>query len=89
MVGWWKLDETGGTTANDSSGNDRKLVLAGTDGSTNWKVAKFNNGLEFDGTNDYAVNFGNQGILVPISALFPSGLRERLLVTMGWCYRMG
>ena len=63
MVGWWKLDETGGTTANDSSGNDRKLVLAGTDGSTNWKVAKFNNGLEFDGTNDYAVNFGNQGIL--------------------------
>ena len=63
MVGWWKLDETGGTTANDSSGNDRKLVLAGTDGSTNWKIAKFNNGLEFDGTNDYAVNFGNQGIL--------------------------
>ena len=36
MVGWWKLDETSGTTATDSSGNDRSLVLAGTDGSTNW-----------------------------------------------------
>ncbi len=63
MVGWWKLDETSGTTATDSSGNDRSLVLAGTDGSTNWKVAQFNNGLEFDGTDDYTVNFGNQGIL--------------------------
>ena len=26
-------------------------------------VAQFNNGLEFDGTDDYTVNFGNQGIL--------------------------
>ena len=63
MQGWWKLDETAGTTIADSSGNDRSLVLAGTDGSTNWGLAKFINGITLDGTNDYAVNFGNNGIL--------------------------
>jgi hypothetical protein len=63
MEGWWKLDEQSGTTVGDSSGNNRSLVVAGTDGSTNWKLAKFLNGFEFDGTNDYMVNFGNQGIL--------------------------
>lgn len=71
LLGYWKLDETGGTTAADSSGNSRNGTYSGptlnstpfTDGSP---------APSFDGVNDYvnvygtslasAMNF-NQGTL--------------------------
>lgn len=50
LVGWWKLDETAGTTVADSSryGHDSSLMtaLAPVEG-------RINGALEFDGTSDY------------------------------------
>jgi len=52
LIGWWKFDETEGTTAADSSGN-------GNDGSLQgdpvWRpnMGKIAGALEFDGSGDY------------------------------------
>jgi len=51
-VGWWKLDETTGLTANDSSGNDYHGALIDMSGSE-WTDGIIDGGLEFDGINDY------------------------------------
>jgi hypothetical protein len=51
LVGYWNLDESSGTTAGDSSGNEYDGTLVNmTD--ADWVTGKFNNGLDFDGTND-------------------------------------
>lgn len=56
-VGHWRLNESSGTNAVDSSGN-------GNDGTTinmedaDWVSGKLNNALRFDGTNEY-VNCGD------------------------------
>jgi hypothetical protein len=51
LVGWWKLDETSGTSAADSSGNG---YTGTTSSSTNWTTSGMNNGaLTFNGTTDY------------------------------------
>ncbi len=50
LVGWWKLDETSGTVAADSSGNNHPGVLHG---SPRWVSGKFGGGLQLDGTVDY------------------------------------
>ena len=50
LVGWWKLDENTGTTANDSSGNGNTGTL--TNGPS-WVTGKINSALSFDGDNDY------------------------------------
>lgn len=54
LVGWWKLDETSGTTANDSSpqGLDGTLT-GGVDFSSDSQVGKIDNALNFDGSADY------------------------------------
>ena len=52
LIGWWKLDETSGLTAEDSSGNgnDANLInMAGNEWITGWK----DGALEFDGYDDY------------------------------------
>ncbi len=48
LVGYWKLDETSGTTASDSSGVGNNASLTGT---VNWTAADINNGFKFDYTN--------------------------------------
>ena len=67
-VGWWKLDECQGTTANDSSGKGNPgTITIGASGedtvgtcttsSTAWgsgATGKFNSSLNFDGADDYA-----------------------------------
>lgn len=50
LVGHWKLDESSGTTASDSSGNDNAGALA--HGSV-WTAGKIGNAISFDGVNDY------------------------------------
>lgn len=50
LVGWWKLDESSGTTASDSSGHENHGTL--TDGPT-WVSGTIDNAVSFDGTNDY------------------------------------
>ena len=65
LVGYWKLDETSGTTAADSSGygNDGTHTNSPTISET-VAPTRFTNGrsLEFDGSNDY-VDGGSDSIL--------------------------
>lgn len=48
LGGLWRLNEGGGTTASDSSGNNRNGTVSGA----TWTTGKLDNGLSFDG-NDY------------------------------------
>jgi hypothetical protein len=50
LVGWWKLNETNGTVASDSSGNNNPGTLFN---GPVWVAGRFGNGLSFDGSNDY------------------------------------
>jgi hypothetical protein len=54
LAGYWKFDETSGTTASDSSGNGNDGTFVG---DPQWVTGKIGGALEFDG-NDY-VNCGN------------------------------
>jgi hypothetical protein len=49
LVGWWKFDETSGTVAYDSSGNERDGNL--TNGPS-WNTGKIGGSLSFDGNDD-------------------------------------
>ncbi|HLE48844.1 MAG TPA: DUF2341 domain-containing protein [Patescibacteria group bacterium] len=56
-VGYWKLDENTGQSANDSSGTGNNGTLgvnssAGSDDPA-WTDGKFGNALKFDGTDDF------------------------------------
>lgn len=53
LIGHWKLDETSGTTATDSSGNggDGTLYNMATPGC--WVAGQIGGALSFDGSNDY------------------------------------
>jgi len=52
LVGWWKLDETDGTKAADSSGNGHNATLQG---NPQWQPAggKVGGALALDGNGDY------------------------------------
>jgi hypothetical protein len=52
LVGRWKMDETSGTYAYDSSGNNYRGTLRNFPTSP-WKSGWISNALEFDGSNDY------------------------------------
>ena len=49
-LGWWKLDETSGTNARDSSGNGNTGTLVN---GPFWITGKINGSLSFDGVDDY------------------------------------
>jgi hypothetical protein len=49
---WWKFDESSGTTASDSSGNNNAGTLTNMVG-TEWTAGKSGNALSFDGVDDY------------------------------------
>jgi len=50
LVGWWKLDEGGGTTANDSSGNGMNGTLMG---DPVWVDGQIKKALQFNGIDQY------------------------------------
>lgn len=52
LVGWWRLDETSGTTINDSSGNSLSGTFNGKPAVPSTGAA-IDNGMAFDGENDY------------------------------------
>ena len=54
LIGHWQFDETAGTTASDSSGNNyhAQLFNAGS-GAGSWVDGKVNGGIKLDGTDDY------------------------------------
>ncbi|MDO8523031.1 MAG: LamG-like jellyroll fold domain-containing protein [bacterium] len=49
LVGWWKFDETSGTSAADSAGTNTGTLVGGPV----WSAGKISNALNFDGVNDY------------------------------------
>ncbi len=54
LVGYWKFDEAGGTTARDSSGNNNNGDLKPLcPNCPEWKTGRSRNALQFDGVNDY------------------------------------
>lgn len=59
LVGYWKFDETSGTTATDSSGKGNTGTLVN---GPVWVSGYANNALRFDGSNDY-VNVSNNNYL--------------------------
>lgn len=64
-VGWWKLDEISGTTAADSSGNNRN----GTVNGATWTAGKYNNGLSFDPpTSTDVVTINNGETIAPLGS---------------------
>ncbi len=50
LVGWWKLDETSGFIAADSSGMGNNGVVYG---GADWVPGKVDGALDFDGEDDY------------------------------------
>jgi prepilin-type N-terminal cleavage/methylation domain-containing protein len=74
LVGYWKLDEGTGTTANDYSVNSNTGTL--TNGPTWTDSGKVNKALSFDGTDDY-VNVPHHISLKPTGAI----------TVEGWGYR--
>ena len=73
LVGHWKFDETSGTTAHDSSGNDYNAILFGTsNGSGSWVDGKVSGAIDLDGSNDYlAIKnlFYNQAGQIPVISI--------------------
>ncbi len=49
-IGWWKLDDNTGTTANDSSGNDNSATLTNT---PTWSSGKFGQSVSFAGSDQH------------------------------------
>jgi hypothetical protein len=49
---WYHLNESAGATASDSSGNGRNGTLVNME-DVDWQPGKLNNGLVFDGANEY------------------------------------
>ncbi len=67
LVGHWKMDETSGTTARDSSGNNFHGTLTGT---PQWVAGKIDGALQLNGTTDYVTtpNIGLSSNTVTITA---------------------
>ena len=54
LVGHWKFDETSGTTAHDSSGNEYNATLYNAgNGNTSWVSGIVGGAIDLDGSNDY------------------------------------
>ena len=64
-VGLWHLNETTGTNAPDTSGNNNNGTLGASPATPTWAPGKISNALSFDGVDDY-VDIGN--------AINPSGV---------------
>ncbi len=54
-IGWWKFDETSGTTASDASGNNHSGTLIN---NPTWTTGKVGGAISFNGTTNY-VDFGD------------------------------
>lgn len=75
LVGWWKLDETSGTTAADSSGNGNDGTLINM-GSSGWTTGAVGGALEFDGNNDY--------VSLPIGSVINSLTNCTIALWVNW-----
>jgi len=53
LVGYWKLDETSGTTAVDATGNNDGTMQNGLDASDDSTTGTVDRALRFDGVDDF------------------------------------
>ena len=57
LVGWWRLDETSGTTAHDASGKGNNGILYNiatpATATSGWNSGHLNGALAFDGIDDW------------------------------------
>jgi len=58
LVGWWKLDDAAGATAQDSSGHGNTGTLINMSPTSDWVAGKSGAALHFDGVDDY-IDCGN------------------------------
>lgn len=66
LVGHWKLDETSGTTATDSSSNGNDGTMqGGLDAANDSVTGKIGTALDFDGVDDY-VRINDQNVFSPV-----------------------
>ncbi len=63
LAGYWKLDETTGSSASDSSTNGNNGTLTNMENG-DWVAGRIGNGLNFDGSNEY-VDLGTAGLTNP------------------------
>lgn len=50
LAAWWKLNESSGTSALDSTSNAHHGTLSGLDGGSAWVAGRIAGGLDFDGS---------------------------------------
>jgi len=62
LVGWWKLDDGAGTTAQDSSIHANHGTLTAMNPASDWVAGQGGTALYFDGTDDY-IDCGNNSSL--------------------------
>ncbi len=62
LAGYWKLDETTGSTATDSSTSGNNGTLSNMENG-DWVASQIGNGLSFDGTNESVVVSAGTGVL--------------------------
>jgi hypothetical protein len=75
LVGWWKLDETSGTTAADSSGKGNNGTVAG---SPKWVAGHTGGALRFD---------GNSYVSLPIGSVISSLAESTFAIWVNWSGR--
>ena len=89
LIGHWQFDETAGTTASDSSGNNyhAQLFNAGS-GAGSWVDGKVNGGIKLDGTDDYlaiqSLNYTQAGqipALTVVAWLKTSATSQRYVIS--------
>lgn len=74
LVGYWKLDETSGTTAFDSSGNGHDATMMGSlNGSTNSVTGMVGNAINFDEGDSDRINIPDSGMPTGTSPAFSMG----------------
>ena len=73
LIGWWKLDETGGTSVADSVGTASGMLTPGSSSMLpTWTTGMFGGALHFTGDGDNA-DLGTPAAAANLSALSISG----------------
>lgn len=88
LVGWWKLDETTGTMAADSSGQNNHGTLTKNTFSSNSQTGKLVNALYFHGDNDSNSDGNADGNGGYITVNDSSSLDISTSITMSIWYKM-
>jgi hypothetical protein len=80
LAGWWKLDDGSGTTAADSSGNDRNGVVLG---GAQWVAGTRGGALQLDGTSG-AVRISAMNLNVAAGATLTAWIKSAA-TQRDWC----